>query len=390
MGPVSAIGIGADEYWEGLAAGASGVDELGEPIEGVSPRRAARLFDFEVEEYLETTKNYLDRNSALAFGAARLALEQAGLPIDGTLVTETGLVTGTAYGNLETMLAFFGRALEKGLKLAPPILAPHTFTNTTNSLLAIEYGIRGFNWNFCSGMVAGMDAILAARDALMHRKAERVLSGGSEAFCAMLLRGCAAAGALATESDLDEDSRPFDRSRNGFVLGEGACFLLLETEASARAANRERLAEIVGAGQAGGNGEELDSSLARAMRVALTEAGVRPEDVGAILAAANSSQALDAAEARAIWDVFGDMPVPVTAVKSMLGETFGAGAPLAMCAAVLAMQEKIAPPTVNYERGDEELSLPGVSPNPQPFDLRITLVNAIDPGGACGAVVLRS
>jgi len=206
----------------------------------------------------------------------------------------------------------------------------------------------------------------------------------------LLFEGCAAAGALATEGDADEDSRPFDLRRNGFVLGEGACLFAMETADAARQRNAKPMADIAGAGQAGGSVEELDSTLAHAMRLALDDAGIGAEEVGVVFAAANSGEAFDAAEARALWDVFGDISAPVCAVKSMLGETFGAGGPLALCAAALALRERTAPPTVNYEQGDEELTLAGVSQNTQPIDSPVALVNAMDPGGACSSLVLRT
>jgi len=383
LGVVTPIGVGPDDFWPALSQGVSGVDERqGFEVSGLKARKAAQVLGYDVNRFLASRKSFLDRNSELAFGAARQALDSARLQVSETNAERVGLSTGAAYGNLDTMRTFYGKVLEKGPKLAPPILAPHTFTNTTNSLLAIEYGIRGFNANFCSGMTAGLSAIAYAADAIALGRADAILAGGVESLSEPLFRGCAACGLLATDGEVEEDSRPFDRRRNGFILGEASGFVVLESAKSAGSRGVERHAAVIGIGMAAG--------IERAMRMALTDAGVSPQAVGAVFASANSSRDLDAAEARAILAVFGREPVPVCAVKSMLGESYGASSAVAFVSAVLALKHRLVPPTVNYEQGDADCELPGLSAEPQPLAKPVVLVNTIDPGGACVSVLLNS
>jgi len=290
-----------------------------------------------------------------------------------------GLGVGTAWGNPNTMMAFYGRALDKGPKFAPPILFPHAYPNTTNSLLSIEYEIKGPNANFTSGATAGADAAAWARECLALGRADVMLVMGVDALSAFVLQGLVASGALGTD-----EAGPFDRDRRGFIAGEGAAALVLEPLGRAKDRGAIPLAAIAGCGV--GTGANLATRIESAMRRALRDAGVGR--VGAVFAAANGSADLDDAEARAIRALLGDelAHTPITALKAGLGETFAAAGPLHLAAAALAVEHGTVPPTP--ETDPDRTLLPLVA-EPVVGELESVLVNVVDSGGSAWSFVLE-
>jgi len=230
-GPVSAIGTGREMFFAALADGESGVAPLTLfDVEGVT---AAEIADFNVEDYLETPKTYLDRSSEFAFAAASLAIEDAGLDVDNIDRPRTGLTLGSAYGSLGTMELFFRDVLDKGPKFAKPFLFPHTYPNTAISLLAIEYGLTGPHLNFAAGHVSAANAVIAGYDMIRAGQADMVLAGGYESLSEALLK----AYTLADAPD------PGD----GIAIGEGAGIVVLEELEHANAREVHIYAELAGA-----------------------------------------------------------------------------------------------------------------------------------------------
>lgn len=224
----------------------------------------------------------------------------------------------------------------------------HAYTNTPISLAAIEFNLKGYHCCYSSGMVSGMQAIIGGAMALMRSLSKRVLAGGTDAFSTLPFIANCTCGKLSPNDGGVELMRPFDASRNGWVMGEGACMLLLERESDARERNATIKGYICGFGAAqstGGNIESFASAVTRSMQSALKMANVEPKDVGWICASANGSQKVDATEAIAIERLF-DSDVPVSSIKASVGETVGAGGAVGICAAIASFVSRKIPPTL--------------------------------------------
>ena len=345
IGPVTAIGTGFTEFAKAVATGKSGIAEVtGFDVEDCRCKLAAEIVDFDVRQFLASEKGYLDRNSALAFAAARLALDDARLTVSPEMAPQVGLSLGTAFGNMETARAFYQRILEKGPKLAPPFIFPHTYNNTTASLLAIEHGIKGPHANFSSGAAAGAEALAYAILNLRMNRAQVMLAGGAETHSQPAFKALDDAHKLATTLEPVPD---------GFVLGEGACLLVLETEAHARQRGAQVRARVAGVGVAG--------EPRGAISAALQDAGLSAGDIAVVASAANGFPGNDSTEALALRETVGAKDVTMLHAKSLLGETVGASGPLNVAAAV-----------ANLETGRGKYAL----------------VNAIEPGSLSVALIL--
>jgi 3-oxoacyl-[acyl-carrier-protein] synthase II len=340
IGPVCALGLGREAFADGLRSAASGIRELtlfdAEPFGSIL---GAEVPDFDVNDYLSGNKAYLDRSSELALAAMRLALDDAG--IDDKTTTTAGLALGTAFGSIDTMTLFYEDVLEKGPRYAKPILFPHTYANTAISLIAIEHDMQGYHANFSSGGISSDLALLDAVDQVRHGRCDVVFAGGVEALSETLFNACSLRGWLSPgPTGGDEHCAPFDATRNGFVLGEGACMLVLENEEHARARKANIIAEIstcVAAGDHGTPGSGISPALA-----ALVGRDTLPID--AVVAHANGSVDLDAYEAAGIAAVPALRDTSVTSIKPILGETLGAAGIFQVAAAAVSMQDaQLAP-----------------------------------------------
>ena len=231
VGPVSAIGTGRDAFFEAVKEHTVGIGAVS--LFEVPDTVAGEITDFDVEDYLESPKAYLDRSSQFAFAAMSLAMEDAGLDQEDIDGERTGLVIGSAYGSLGTMELFFRDVLDKGPRFAKPFLFPHTYSNTAISLLAIEYGLTGPHLNFAAGYISAANAIVAARDLIQSGRADLVFAGGYESLSEALLKAYA----------LEDSPGPGD----GIAVGEGAGIVVLEELKHATAREAHVYAEIVGA-----------------------------------------------------------------------------------------------------------------------------------------------
>jgi len=322
IGPVTAIGIGSSAFAKAVAERKSAIAEVtGFDVEHCRCQWAAEIVDFDVKTFLASEKGYLDRNSALALAAARLALDDAGLKISPETAASIGLSLGTSFGNMETARAFYQKILEKGPKFAPPFIFPHTYNNTTASLLAIEHGIKGPHANFSSGSAAGAEAIAYAIQNLRTGRAQVMLAGGVEAISQPAFKALDDAHKLATT---------LKPSQDGLVLGEGACLLVLETEDDARQRGARVYARLAGIGVAG--------APLRAITAALKDACLGATDISIVVSAANGCAEADSVEAQALHETLGGIDVTILYVKSLLGETVGASGPLNAAAAVASLQ----------------------------------------------------
>jgi 3-oxoacyl-[acyl-carrier-protein] synthase II len=387
VGPVTAAGIGRTALADALVAGRSGIRPRARiAAPGLRAQTAGELQGFDVAEYLETPKTYLDRSSELAFAALSLALEDANLDLSTVDKSSAGLMLGTAYGSLETMATFYADLLDKGPRLVKPVLFPHSYANTAISLLAIEYGLAGPHLLFTSGGVASAQALLTAFDWIRAGRASLVFAGGMDALSLPLLTGLELAGLASPADGGPERCTPFDRARNGYVPGEGAGILVLESDHAAAARGAPVLGELLAAGTAAaadGSSLALETGLARAMALALR--GSRSVD--AVVAAANGSPAADAAEARALRRVF-PTGVPVTSANPLWGETAGAAGALQVATALAMFESGTIPAILNLTDADPACPVQAVMGAPRAVPLERVLVNAVDAGGTAVSLLL--
>ena len=403
LGPISAIGIGREDFFGGLAEERVGIRPA-ETLDtsALSSRMAAECLDFCIEDYLESEKTYLDRTSAFALAGCQLALDDAGLDARAMDHERIGLSLGTGYGCLKTMHEYYARVAAKGPRFASSVLFAHSYANTPASLVSIEYRIMGPTNTVCTGAASALSAIAYAFDLLRHDRIDAMLAGGVDSASQPLLDGLSAEGMLSPTDDGEEAARPFDARRNGFVLGEGAGLVLLEQAECAEQRGAQPLGKLLGYGMAQGarlvptrqrSGQAVPhgpaEALAGAIRAGLADAGLEPGDIDAVFASANGSRELDAREAESLAAVFGDAAVPVTSLKATLGESIGASAGLSLMGALWAMSADRMPPTRGFGQPDKSVRV-NVVTETAPVELRTCLVSCLDVSGNCGALVVAA
>lgn len=403
MGALSALGNDVASTWEGLVAGRSGV----RTIERFDPSRLASQVAAEVRDF--DPSGVLDRKDVrrtdryIQFGlvAAREALDQAGFPerMEGNLAERTGVIMGSGLGGVATLFDNVLVMAERGPDRISPFFIPMGIANVGAGQVAIAFGPLGPNFATVSACATGAHAIGEAWETIRRGDADVMLAGGAEAAIhEAVLGGFASMKALSTRNeDPERASRPFDEARDGFVIGEGAGVLVLETLEHAQARGAEPLAEVIGYGATadashitlpapGGIGA------VRAARRALEKAGLAPSDVDHVNAHATSTPEGDRAELQAIRTIFGDHVgrVAVTANKSMLGHTLGAAGAIESIAVIQALRTGFVPPTINLERPDPAGEGMDLTPaRATRRDLRVGLNNSFGFGGQNAALVFR-
>jgi 3-oxoacyl-[acyl-carrier-protein] synthase II len=401
MGVVTALGSNVETTWAGLLAGRSGIRPIGsfDPSR-LTARIAAEVQDFDASGVMDRKDlRRTDRYIQLALVAAREAMDQAGLPdrLEGDLAESTGVIVGTGLGGVGTLYDGMSTNALRGPDRISPFLIPMGIPNVAAGQIAINYGMLGPNFATVSACATGGHAIGEAYETIRRSDAEMMLAGGSEAgIHESLIGGFASMRALSTRNDDPEAaSRPFDRGRDGFVCGEGAGVLILESLEHAEARGAEPLAEVVGYG-ATADASHITlpapggAGAVRAARRALEKAGLEPTAVDHVNAHATSTPEGDRAELQSIRTIFGDHApqVAVSANKSMLGHTLGAAGAIEAVATIMAMRVGRIPPTINLTDPDPEgegLDLtPGVATE---RDVRIAMSNSFGFGGQNTALV---
>jgi 3-oxoacyl-[acyl-carrier-protein] synthase II len=398
LGAVTPIGNDARSTWEAAVAGRSGVDWIRSFDASEFPVRvAAEVKDFDPADVVSPkVARKLDRNVLLALGAAREAVGDARL--DGAYSPDRiGILFGTAIGGFLGIMEQAEVLRERGPGRVSPTFLPNVLVDTASGQLAISLGYRGPNYAPVSACATGSTAIGEAAELIRRGDADAVLAGGAEACMhPLILAGfCAMRGLAAEEEHPPRASRPFDATRAGFVMGEGACVLVLEELESARRRGATVHAEILGYG--GSNDahhlaqpDPESLGVAEMMRRALAGAGIEPERVGYINAHGTSTPLGDAAETRAIKDVFGDHAyrLAVSSTKSVTGHCFGAAGAIEAMMCVLVVREGILPPTINLRIPDPECDLDYVPNEARKAEVAVALSNAMGLGGHNGCVLV--
>ncbi len=397
LGAVTPLGNDWKTTWESAVAGRSGIDFISAFDASDFPVRiAAEVKDFDGTAILGAKNaRRLDRNVLLGVAAAAEAVADAGL--DGAYASErVGVLLGSAIGGIAGVAEQHTTLLERGPDRVSPYFIPSVLVDATSGQIALTFGLRGPNYAPVSACATGSTAVGEATELIRRGDADAVLAGGTEACIhPLILAGfCALRGLAAEEEHPPRASRPFDATRAGFVMGEGACVLVLEELEAAQARGATVYAEVLGYGASNdahhlAQPEPEATGVAAMMRTALDRAGVEPERVGYINAHGTSTPLGDAAETRAIKAVFGAhaYELAVSSTKSVTGHCFGAAGAIEAMMCVLALHEGVLPPTMNYEVPDPECDLDYVPNEARRTKIDVALSNAMGLGGHNGCVL---
>jgi 3-oxoacyl-[acyl-carrier-protein] synthase II len=396
IGCISSFGVGSQAFAEALLAGRSGIGPI-TAFDTTSCRShlAATIQGFDPTTFIAPLKlRRVDEVGRLALVCARLTFEDAGRAASPEGSDDIGVALGTYTAGLDSTVAYLRGLVKDGAGGVPALLFSNTVSNAPASLCAIEFGLRGPNVTFNQREASSLAALTFATGAIRDGRVSAILTGGVDRLEETFFKVQDRFRALSPKrAGGEEAAKPFDRHRNGLMLGEGGFVLLIESFSSAARRGARVYGEILGvaatASKAAINAWPSDSAgPARAMQLALNDAGLSPDAIDAIFATANGSVDLDAVEASAIATTFGDRRVPVTSLKGALGESGATGA-ASLIAGLMSLSSGVVPPTVGWSEPDPGFDV-SVSRTSQPSGGDVFLVNSIGSGGTTYALVARA
>ena len=400
LGAITPIGLTVEEFWANLTAGVSGVDYITLfDASNLPVRIAAEVKGFDPTKYMDfKTARRFSRPAQFAVAASKMAIEDAALTISDENAYRVGVVMNTGGGGIGELEKGVHILMEKGSRYLTPFLVPNIMPNVVSCLVSILTGAKGPIVTSTAACASGNYAFLEALRILRLREADALIAGGSEAGIIPL--AFAALGRMGAISTRNEEpakaSRPFDADRNGFVFGEGAVAMVVETEEHALERGARIYAEVAG-GAITGDAYHITApdpegdGAARAMRYALENAGMEPEEIDVIFAHGTGTQLNDVSETKAIKRVFGEHAyrLAITATKSMVGHLLGAAGAISALAAVLSIRDGIIPPTINLDTPDPECDLDYVPNVARKQPVRAAMVNAFGFGGQNVAIIVK-
>ncbi|OGO72156.1 MAG: beta-ketoacyl-[acyl-carrier-protein] synthase II [Chloroflexi bacterium RBG_19FT_COMBO_56_12] len=399
LGCISPLGNDVQALWSGLLAGRSGVGQITQfdPTD-FKVKIAAEVKDFDATALFGSKEaRRMDRFSQLAVAAAIQAVQDAGLIVDDHNRDRIGVIMGSGIGGVGTIYGQVQVLLERGPDRVSPFLVPMMLADTAPAMVAIHLGLRGPNLAIVSACASGTNAMGEAVEIIRRGRADVILAGGSEAsILPIAIAGMDVMNALSTRNDdPTRASRPFDRDRDGFVMGEGSAVLILETLEHAQNRGARILAELVGYGATCdayhiSAPAENGAGAAICMRLALEDAGLGLDEIDYINAHGTSTYLNDKSETAAIKEVFGEQAyrIPVSSTKSMTGHLLGAAGALEALVCVKTLQEGKIPPTINYENPDSECDLDYVPNQTRPATLHHVMSNSFGFGGHNATIIL--
>ena len=400
IGLVSSLGIGTDATWKALLAGTSGVTRVTRfDVTGYAAQIAAEVKGFDPLQFVEKKDvKKMDVFIQYAIAASQFAMDDSNLQITPTNAPDVGVFIGSGIGGFQTIEREHSALLAGGPRKISPFFIPSAIINLASGQVSIRFGAKGPNLASCTACSASAHAIGDSFEIIKRGDAEAMIAGGSEAVITpMSLGGFAALRALSTRNDEPgRASRPFDKDRDGFIIGEGAGIVILEELEHAVRRGAKVYAEIVGYGMSGdayhitAPSEDGDGGV-RVMRMAIRKAGIRPDQVDYINAHGTSTPFNDKLETLAIKTLFGDhaRTLAISSTKSMTGHLLGGAGGLEAGIAALAVHEQVAPPTINLDHPDPECDLDYVPCKSRPMRIQYALSNSFGFGGTNAALLFK-
>jgi 3-oxoacyl-[acyl-carrier-protein] synthase II len=400
MGVISPVGSRLDEFWDNLMLGKSGIGLLTRfDTASLSTKVAAEVKDFEPTEWIEKKESrHMDRFAQFAIAAAKLAVQDSGLDFEKVNKERAGAVMGCGIGGVITFEEQKEVLMSRGTGRISPFFVPMLIGNMAAGHLSIEFGLQGSSMTIVTACASATNAIGEALRLIQRGDADVVLCGGTEApITELAFAGFCSMKAMSTEKEKPEEAcRPFDKRRSGFVMGEGAGVLVLESLEHAEARGARIYAELAGYGSTadayhittpipGGTGA------ARAMKIALDDASLNPQEVDYINAHGTGTGPNDSTETAAIKTVFGSnaSKLAISSTKSMTGHLMGAAGAIEAIICALAINRGAIPPTTNYGEPDPECDLDYVPNHSRQQEVKVSMSNSLGFGGHNATIVLK-
>lgn len=399
IGAISPVGNSAEESWKAVLEGKSGIGPLTRLDSDKFPVKvAAEVKDFDIEQYISRKDaRKMDRFTHYALAASIMAMKDANLELEGDLALRTGVWIGSGIGGMETHEQQFLTFQEKGYRRVSPFFVPMMIPDMAAGQVSIYHGAKGINSCTVTACASGTNSIGDAFEVIRRGDADVMITGGAEApITTMAVAGFCANTALSLNSDPATASRPFDKERDGFVIGEGAGILILEEYEHAIARGAKIYAELTGYG-ATGDAHHITAPApggeggARAMQQAIEQSGISPDKIDYINAHGTSTPYNDQFETMAAKTVFGEHAYKLTmsSTKSMTGHLLGAAGGLEAIFTVKALQEGILPPTMNFVNPDPECDLDYVTEGARKADITYAMSNSLGFGGHNASLVFK-
>ncbi|EAC4202463.1 beta-ketoacyl-[acyl-carrier-protein] synthase II [Listeria monocytogenes] len=399
IGAVTPIGNDAETSWENAKKGVNGVAKMTRLNPDDFPVKiAAELKDFDVEKYLEKKEaRKMDRFTHYAIASAEMAVQDSGLVIDDSNANRVGVWIGSGIGGMETFETQYEIFLNRGHRRVSPFFVPMMIPDMGSGQVSIRFGAKGINSTTVTACATATNSIGDAFKVIERGDADAMITGGAEApITKMSLAGFTANKALSLNPDPETACRPFDKDRDGFIIGEGAGIVILEEYEHAKARGAKIYAEIVGYGATGDayhitapapNGE----GAARAMKMAIDDAGLTPDKVDYINAHGTSTPYNDEYETQAIKTVFGDhaKTLAISSTKSMTGHTLGASGGIEAIFALLSIRDSIIAPTIHLKNQDEVCDLDYVPNEAREANVNVAISNSFGFGGHNATLVFK-
>ena len=401
LGAVTPLGNDVSSSWEGILAGRSGIATITDyDVSAYSTRFAGLIKDFDASQWLGP-KEVRKTDPFIHYGiaAAKQALQQSGLEVTDANRERIGICIGSGIGGIGTIEREVNVLSQKGPRRVSPFFVPASIINMISGYLSIELGITGPNLAVVTACTTATHSIGLAGRLIASGDADVFLAGAGERGSSPAgMAGFCAARALSTRNDSPETaSRPWDKDRDGFVLGDGAGVLVLESLEHAQARGAQILAELTGFGMSGDAHHitlpaEGGDGARRAMQLALNDAGLNPEDVDYVNAHATSTGAGDIAETEALKSVFGDhaKALSVSSTKSMTGHLLGAAGGIEAVFSILALRDQVVPPTINLENPEDGCDLDFTAGKARERKMRCALSNSFGFGGTNGSLIFQT
>lgn len=399
IGAVTPVGNTVDKLWDSVREGINGINNIESfETEGMKVKLAAEVKDFKPEDVIDKLDlKRMDRFSHFAMVASHEAVMQSRINFENVNRERVGVIIGSGIAGINTLENEHKKLINRGANRVSPYFYPMVLNNMVSGNIAIKYGAKGICYSIVTACATGSNAIGEAFKMIQADRADIILAGGTEsAITPLAISGFSAMRALSFSNEPNRASIPFDKERNGFVMGEGAGIIVLESLESAQKRNANILAEVVGYGVTCDGYHmttpDLDGDgAARAMKMAMKEAGVEPENISYINAHGTSTQYNDKIETKAIKTALGKIAyeVPISSTKSMTGHMLGAAGAVEAIICVKSIEEKFLPPTIGLKEADPECDLDYIPNVGREAEVIYTMSNSLGFGGHNASIILK-